>query len=67
MSYNDLYWEDRGHCPICGKFVGQIRALLYEEASRMVVTGVCKTHGKQDISHQGWDWDEFDKEEGDNH
>ena len=54
-----IYWDDRGHCPKCGKFCGQIEGKGNEMRGLFEVTGVCKKHGKVDLTGQSWSWDEF--------
>lgn len=66
MSLNDVYWGDRGHCPKCGKWVGNIVGRINDEVGLIKVAGVCTTHGEVDISHQDWIFDDFwgeDREE----
>ena len=65
MSYNDAYWGGRGNCPKCGRFVCQIKGLVRAGVLEGV-TGVCSTHGKVDLSHQDWGYEDFlaDQEDG---
>ena len=52
------------HCPECGKFVGDIRATVSgidEDITK--VTGVCKKHGKVDVTDQDWIYEDFFPEE----
>jgi len=54
-----IYWEDRGHCPKCGKFCGQIMAYGNESRGLFKVKGTCRTHGEVDLTDQSWSWDDF--------
>jgi len=39
-------------CPICGKFVGKVRAFEDDFRGRIVkVVGVCKKHGEVDVTY----------------
>jgi hypothetical protein len=66
MSYNDCYWGDRGHCPKCGKFCGKITGHGNCELGLIKVTGICKTHGEVDLTHQEWSFDDFFNEDYEN-
>jgi len=50
---------DRGHCPKCGKFCGSIRAQLDPFGGIRRVEGVCRTHGRVDLTEQDWTYEEF--------
>lgn len=58
-------------CPICGKFVKDVRATLGYDAEGYIggeyidrVEGVCKTHGLVNVKDNNeWDWDTFNFEE----
>ncbi len=55
----------RGHCPKCGKFCKAIQGWfkgLAGEESLYKVTGICKKHGKVDLTHEEWDYDDFMEE-----
>lgn len=62
MSLNNVYWGNRGHCPKCGKFCGDITGYGNCQGLQKV-TGVCKIHGKVDLSKQDWGFDDFFSEE----
>jgi len=47
------------NCPKCGKFVGNIEATRNGLEYITKVEGICKTHGKVDLTDQEWDYDEF--------
>jgi len=52
-----------GNCLQCGRFCGEISALVNEFRGEIVkVTGICKKHGEQDLTDQDWGWEDFDKE-----
>ena len=57
------FYEDLGHCPKCGKWVKNIVATVSELEGIKKVEAECKIHGKVDISHQGWSWEDFEGEE----
>ena len=57
------FYDDRGHCPKCGKFCGEIEALVNEIDGIKKVEGKCKAHGKVDLSDQSWGYEDFDNEE----
>lgn len=52
------FYGDLGHCPKCGKFCANIIGHFNNEGLQKVM-GVCKKHGKVDLSHQSWDADGF--------
>lgn len=54
-----IYWGNRGHCPKCGRFCGNIRAALNDFLGLFRVTGTCSIHGDVDLSDQDWSYDEF--------
>lgn len=57
-----IYWGNRGHCPQCGRFCGQIKG--YGNAWGLVrVTGICKVHGEVDLTQQDWSYEDFFEEE----
>ena len=53
-----IHWGNRGHCPKCGKFCGNIKGLASEMALLQVV-GRCAIHGDVDLTGQDWTHDEF--------
>jgi len=59
-----IFYDDRGHCPKCGKFCGDIKATLNEIDGIKKVKGKCKTHGVVDLSKQSWAYEDFDNENG---
>lgn len=54
------FYDDCGHCPICGKWCAHIEGTISEEKGLTKVEGICKTHGRVDLSNQSWDIDSFD-------
>ena len=53
-----------GKCPKCGWFCSDIRASLGEYGECLgKVSGICRQHGKLDLSDQAWEWDDFFGEE----
>ncbi len=52
-------YEDLGHCPKCGKFCGKIVGTGNEYSGLVKVTGICKIHGKVDLSNQSWGYEDF--------
>lgn len=52
------YWGNRGHCPVCGRFVGGIEAMA-RDTGLAYVYGKCKRHGYVDITSQDWSWEDF--------
>lgn len=58
------FWGDRGHCPKCGRFCGDIGAIANSEGL-ISVDGICKKHGTVDLTNQEWSWDEFFGSESD--
>lgn len=50
--------EGCGHCPTCGRFVGQIVAHCNDE-SLVSVSGACSACGPVDLSDQPWAWEDF--------
>ena len=63
MSLLNLYWGDRGHCPKCGRFVGDIVGYVSEVKGVTRVEGTCRWHGIVDITHQEWSYSDFVDEE----
>ena len=59
MSLDNVYWGGRGNCPKCGKWCGNIEGVVGEVIGLKSVSGVCKDHGKVDLSHQEWGFDDF--------
>ena len=60
-----IYWEDRGHCPKCGRFCGSITGYGGDEIGLQKVTGICKKHGLVNLTNQEWSYDDFWGEEED--
>lgn len=58
-----FFWGDRGHCPLCGCFCGDIR-FTHNDSRILRVTGVCARHGEVDLTQQNWSYDDFDEEDG---
>lgn len=54
-----IFWGDRGHCPKCGRFCGQITGYGNEIQGLVRVTGICHQHGEVDLTKQEWIYDEF--------
>jgi len=54
-----IFYDDRGHCPKCGRFCGQIFAYGNESRGLFKVKGFCKVHGEVDLTSQSWEWDDF--------
>ena len=46
-------------CPVCGKFVKDVIALMNEYGEIIIITGKCKTHGKVDVSNSDWCYEDF--------
>ena len=59
-----IFYDDRGHCPKCGKFCGNIVGQISEAEGLSKVEGDCKTHGTVDLTDQSWAYEDFDCEEG---
>lgn len=55
------YWGDRGHCPKCGRFVGNILGTTNDLNGLVRVEGNCKKHGTVDITDQEWSCEEFEE------
>lgn len=56
-------YDDRGHCPKCGKFCGNIMGEINEIDGLRKVEGDCKDHGTVDLTGQSWAIEDFDYEE----
>ena len=56
---NSIYWGNRGHCPQCGKFCGDIRGFVNPGVGLLGVVGKCSQHGDVDLSVQDWAFEEF--------
>lgn len=54
-----IFYDDRGHCPKCGRFCGQIFAYGNESRGLFKVKGFCKVHGEVDLTDQSWTYEEF--------
>lgn len=54
-----MFYDDLGHCPICGKFCSNIIG-HFNFGGLQKVYGICKTHGKVDLSNQSWSTDDFE-------
>ena len=54
--------DERGHCPKCGRFCGQIVGTIRNEGL-VKVTGECRAHGEVDLSDQDWGYEDFDGED----
>jgi hypothetical protein len=52
------FWEDRGHCPACGKFCKNIIGTANSE-KLVKVEGTCKIHGVVDLTDQSWSYEDF--------
>lgn len=47
-------------CPVCGQFLGKEHCHYNPETFEISkVHGTCKTHGEQDVTEQGYDWEWF--------
>lgn len=46
-------------CPSCGRFCKLIRAIIKMDNEIVSVSGVCKKHGKVDLTRADWSWDDF--------
>lgn len=55
-----FFWGNRGHCPRCGRFCGDI-TFFYNDYGIQRVTGVCAKHGEVDLTQQDWSYDDFDE------
>jgi hypothetical protein len=53
---------NKGNCPICGKKCDTIVGYPNDELEIRKVTGICPEHGYQDLTSQGWKWQDFDKD-----
>ena len=52
----------RGRCPVCGRFCRAVTATRRETdigACLDTVTGTCRQHGRVDLSHEPWSWEDF--------
>jgi hypothetical protein len=58
-----MLWGDRGHCPKCGRFCGDIVGTIKPDCGLVRVEGQCRTHGTVDLSKQDWDYEDFDGEQ----
>jgi len=58
-----MNWGDRGHCPKCGRFCGNIKGQANEHFGLFKVTGMCKIHGVVDLTQQAWEYDDFFSDE----
>lgn len=63
MAYTDIYYGGRGQCPKCGRFCRNIVGCSPDDLP-VSVEGECVKHGVQDLTAQGWSWDEFRGEYG---
>lgn len=55
-------WGDRGHCPKCGRFCGEISALVSPDFGIKDVHGRCSVHGIVDLTGQAWSYEDFDNQ-----
>ncbi|HUS46135.1 MAG TPA: hypothetical protein VM219_08930 [Phycisphaerae bacterium] len=59
MSLTDGRWGDRGHCPKCGRFCGDVVGTTSESRGLERVEGTCRQHGRVDLSKQEWSYEDF--------
>lgn len=57
-----MFADYPGKCPKCGWFCADITATANEEGLQSV-SGICRQHGKMDLSKQEWSWEDFFGEE----
>ena len=56
-----ILYGDCGHCPKCGRFCGKIMGTFDGFTEQLTkVEGICKIHGKVDLTSQSWGADDFD-------
>ena len=56
------YGATVGQCPSCGRFTADVVATIRGwggDARVAEVHGTCRTHGRVDLSDQGWSWEDF--------
>ena len=49
----------RPQCLICGRFVSSVIATVNGLDEISTVTGVCKLHGRVDVTASGWAYEDF--------